>query len=263
MDEQGLTRSDYRVKYQIQESSFNYQLQAGRIGVFHVPESKETSSRVRGVTYVDRAPLLNEEIIASPKYSKDGLLLDNAKVVSLHELAEALGVSRLSKLSSLLHAFSQEEGVDLIHFSCFEGSHQTVWLIGLPRDCEDAFKKWYLERTEVKSQSRKNRASGIVAYQEVNFEILSSLYPYNVVSDLFKDTPDGLYRVSPVKLKEYIANKFREQQREDTIAIYSKGIPVPQWAKKQGVTKAAMYLRLERNREQLLADKDQFMYRED
>ena len=263
MGEKGLTRSEYRVKYQIQDSSFNYQLQAGRIGVFHVPESKELASRVRGVTYVDKSPLTNEEIIASPKYSKDGLLLDNSKLISLHELADILGVGRLSKLSSMLHAFSQEEGIDLIHFSCFEGSQQTVWLVGILRDYEDAFKKWYHEHTEPKNQSRKSRASGIVAYQEVSFEILTSLYPYNVVADLFKESQDDLYRVNPLKLKSYISDKFTKQQREDTSAIYFKGIPVIQWAKKQDITKAAMYLRLERNREQLLADKDQFMFKED
>ena len=163
----------------------------------------------------------------------------------------------------MLHAFSQEEGIDLIHFSCFDGSQQTVWLVGILRDYEDAFKKWYHEHTEPKSQSRKSRASGIVAYQEVSFEILTSLYPYNVVADLFKDAQDDLYKVSPLKLKAYISDKFTKQQREDTNAIYFKGLPVIQWAKKQNITKAAMYLRLERNREQLLADKDQFMFRDD
>ena len=71
--EVGLTRSEYRIKYQIQDSSFNCNLQGGRIGIASKPfREGDVKSRVRGLTYVNRAPLTDQEIIESDKYLKDG-----------------------------------------------------------------------------------------------------------------------------------------------------------------------------------------------
>lgn len=262
--ERGLTRSEYRARYQIQESSFAYHLQGGRIGVASVPggklESPEEKKRLRGVTYIDRAPLSYKEIIKSPKYDKNGIEYPDNKVISLQELGEKLGIGRLSKLSTLVHAFAQEEEVELVHYTCFAETPQTVFLVGLLRGFELPFMKWFESKSENKQQSRKNRSQGVVAYQEVTPEILANFYPYNVVAKVFKDDSEDLYRVSPTKLVTYLKDKTTKQQREDIEAIYFKGIPVVQWAELQGITKAAMYLRLERYTEQFSLDKELYMF---
>lgn len=259
--EVGLTRNKYRNKYQIQESSFNYNLQNGRIGLASKPfQIGEVKSRVRGVTYVDKAPLTNQEIIESDKYLKDGSKIDNSEIISLHELSEVVGLSRLSKLSSLVHAFANAEGIKVLHFTCFPFKEQTVYLIGLSRGLEVPFKKWLEAQNEVKVKSRKNRVSGVVAYQEATPEVLSKLYPYNVVASAFKEFEEDLFRVSPTKLKSYLKDKTTKQMREDIKAIYFKGIPVLQWAEKQGISKAAMYMRLDRYTEQFAKDQEQFMF---
>lgn len=261
VEEAGLTRNEYRNKYQIQESSFSYNLQNGRIGIASKPvRTGEVKSRVRGVTYVNRAPLTDREIIKSDKYLKDGSKIDNSEIISLHELSEVVGLSRLSKLSSLVHAFASAEEIEILHFTCFPVKEQTVYLIGLSRGLEVPFKKWLEAQKEVKVQSRKNRISGVVAYQEVTPEILAKLYPYNVVSSAFKEVEEDLFRVSPAKLKKYLKDKTTKQMRDDIKAIYSKGIPVVQWAEKQGISKAAMYMRLDRYTEQLVRDQEQFMF---
>lgn len=259
--EVGLTRSEYRIKYQIQDSSFNYNLQGGRIGIASKPfREGEVKSRVRGLTYVNRAPLTDQEIIESDKYLKGGSKIENSEIISLHELSEYTGVSRLSKLSSLVHAFASAEGIDVLHFTCFPFKEQTIYLVGLKRGLEVPFKKWLEEQNEVKVQSRKNRLSGVVAYQEATPEVLSKLYPYNVVSNAFKGAEEELFRVSPSKLKKYLKDKTTKQMRDDIKAMYFKGIPVVQWAEKQGISKAAMYMRLDRYTEQFVRDKDQFMF---
>ena len=263
VEEVGLTRSEYRIKYQIQDSSFNYNLQSGRIGIASKPvQTGEVKSRIRGLTYVDRAPLTDQEIIESNKYLEDGSKIDNSEIISLHELAEVTGVTRLSKLSSLVHAFASTEGLDVLHFTCFPLKEQTVYLVGLSRDLEVPFNKWLEAQNEVKVQSRKNRVSGVVAYQEVTPAVLSKLYPYNVVASAFKDSEETLYRVSPMKLKRYLKDKATKQMREDIKAVYSKGIPVLTWAEKQGISKAAMYMRLDRYTEQFAKDQEQFLFGE-
>lgn len=259
--EVGLTRSEYRIKYQIQDSSFNYNLQSGRIGIASKPfQTGEVKSRVRGLTYVNKAPLTDREIIESDKYLEDGSRIDNSEIISLHELAEVTGVTRLSKLSSLVHAFASAEGIDVLHFTCFPFKEQTIYLVGLKRGLEVPFKKWLEAQKEVKVQSRKNRVSGVVAYQEVTPEVLSKLYPYNVVASAFKEFEEDLFRVSPTKLKDYLKDKTTKQLRDDIKAIYFKGIPVLQWAEKQGISKAAMYMRLDRYTEQFAKDQEQFMF---
>ena len=259
--EVGLTRSEYRIKYQIQDSSFNYNLQSGRIGIASKPfQTGEVKSRVRGLTYVNKAPLTDREIIESDKYLEDGSRIDNSEIISLHELAEVTGVTRLSKLSSLVHAFASAEGIDVLHFTCFPFKEQTIYLVGLKRGLEVPFKKWLEVQKEVKVQSRKNRVSGVVAYQEATPEVLSKLYPYNVVASAFKNSENDLFRVSPTKLKAYLKDKTTKQMRDDIKAIYFKGIPVLQWAEKQGISKAAMYMRLDHYTEQFAKDKEQFMF---
>lgn len=261
VEEVGLTRSEYRSKYQIQESSFNYNLQNGRIGLASKPvQTGEVKSRIRGVTYVDRAPLTDQEIIESEKFLKDGSKVENSKIISLHELSEVVGLSRLSKLSSLVHAFASAEGIEVLHFTCFPFKEQTIYLVGLKRGLEVPFKKWLEAQKEVKVQSRKNRVSGVVAYQEATPEVLSKLYPYNVVASAFKEVENDLFRVSPTKLKGYLKDKTTKQMRDDIKAIYFKGIPVVQWAEKQGISKAAMYMRLDRYKEQFAKDQEQFMF---
>lgn len=259
--EVGLTRSEYRIKYQIQDSSFNYNLQSGRIGIASKPfQTGEVKSRVRGLTYVNKAPLTDREIIESDKYLEDGSKIDNSEIISLHELAEVTEVTRLSKLSSLVHAFASAEGIDVLHFTCFPFKEQTIYLVGLKRGLEVPFKKWLQAQKEVKVQSRKNRVSGVVAYQEATPEVLSKLYPYNVVASAFKEFEEDLFRVSPTKLKAYLKDKTTKQMRDDIKAIYFKGIPVVQWAEKQGISKAAMYMRLDRYTEQFAKDQEQFMF---
>ncbi len=259
--EVGLTRSEYRIKYQIQDSSFNYNLQSGRIGIASKPfQTGEVKSRVRGLTYVNKAPLTDREIIESDKYLEDGSKIDNSEIISLHELAEVTGVTRLSKLSSLVHAFASAEGIDVLHFTCFPFKEQTIYLVGLKRGLEVPFKKWLEAQKEVKVQSRKNRISGVVAYQEATPEVLSKLYPYNVVASAFKGSEENLFRVSPAKLKTYLKDKTTKQMRDDIKAIYFKGIPVVQWAEKQGISKAAMYMRLDRYTEQFAKDQEHFMF---
>lgn len=259
--EVGLTRSEYRIKYQIQDSSFNYNLQSGRIGIASKPfQTGEVKSRVRGLTYVNKAPLTDREIIESDKYLEDGSKIDNSDIISLHELAEVTGVTRLSKLSSLVHAFASAEGIDVLHFTCFPFKEQTIYLVGLKRGLEVPFKKWLEAQKEVKVQSRKNRISGVVAYQEATPEVLSKLYPYNVVASAFKGSEENLFRVSPAKLKTYLKDKTTKQMRDDIRAIYFKGIPVVQWAEKQGISKAAMYMRLDRYTEQFAKDQEHFMF---
>lgn len=259
--EVGLTRSEYRIKYQIQDSSFNYNLQSGRIGIASKPfQTGEVKSRVRGLTYVNKAPLTDREIIESDKYLEDGSKIDNSEIISLHELAEVTGVTRLSKLSSLVHAFASAEGIDVLHFTCFPFKEQTIYLVGLKRGLEVPFKKWLEAQKEVKVQSRKNRISGVVAYQEATPEVLSKLYPYNVVASAFKGSEENLFRVSPAKLKTYLKDKTTKQMRDDIRAIYFKGIPVVQWAEKQGISKAAMYMRLDRYTEQFAKDQEHFMF---
>ena len=259
--EVGLTRSEYRIKYQIQDSSFNYNLQSGRIGIASKPfQTGEVKSRVRGLTYVNKAPLTDREIIESDKYLEDGSKIDNSEIISLHELAEVTGVTRLSKLSSLVHAFASAEGIDVLHFTCFPFKEQTIYLVGLKRGLEVPFKKWLEAQKEVKVQSRKNRISGVVAYQEATPEVLSKLYPYNVVVSAFKGSEENLFRVSPAKLKTYLKDKTTKQMRDDIRAIYFKGIPVVQWAEKQGISKAAMYMRLDRYTEQFAKDQEHFMF---
>ena len=259
--EVGLTRSEYRIKYQIQDSSFNYNLQSGRIGIASKPfQTGEVKSRVRGLTYVNKAPLTDREIIESDKYLEDGSKIDNSEIISLHELAEVTGVTRLSKLSSLVHAFASAEGIDVLHFTCFPFKEQTIYLVGLKRGLEVPFKKWLEAQKEVKVQSRKNRISGVVAYQEATSEVLSKLYPYNVVASAFKGSEENLFRVSPAKLKTYLKDKTTKQMRDDIRAIYFKGIPVVQWAEKQGISKAAMYMRLDRYTEQFAKDQEHFMF---
>lgn len=259
--EVGLTRSEYRIKYQIQDSSFNYNLQSGRIGIASKPfQTGEVKSRVRGLTYVNKAPLTDREIIESDKYLEDGSKIDNSEIISLHELAEVTGVIRLSKLSSLVHAFASAEGIDVLHFTCFPFKEQTIYLVGLKRGLEVPFKKWLEAQKEVKVQSRKNRISGVVAYQEATPEVLSKLYPYNVVASAFKGSEENLFRVSPAKLKTYLKDKTTKQMRDDIKAIYFKGIPVVQWAEKQGISKAAMYMRLDRYTEQFAKDQEHFMF---
>jgi hypothetical protein len=259
--EVGLTRSEYRIKYQIQDSSFNYNLQSGRIGIASKPfQTGEVKSRVRGLTYINKAPLTDREIIESDKYLEDGSKIDNSEIISLHELAEVTGVTRLSKLSSLVHAFASAEGIDVLHFTCFPFKEQTIYLVGLKRGLEVPFKKWLQAQKEVKVQSRKNRISGVVAYQEATPEVLSKLYPYNVVASAFKGSEENLFRVSPAKLKTYLKDKTTKQMRDDIRAIYFKGIPVVQWAEKQGISKAAMYMRLDRYTEQFAKDQEHFMF---
>lgn len=173
---------------------------------------------------------------------------------------EDVGLSRLSKLSSLVHAFASAEGIEVLHFTCFPFKEQTVYLFGLSRGFEVPFKKWLEAQNELKVQSRKNRVSGVVAYQEVTPEVLSKLYPYNVVAGAFKDSEEDLFRVSPTKLKAYLKDKTTKQMREDIKAVYFKGIPILTWAEKQGISKAAMYMRLDRYTEQFAKDQEQFMF---
>ena len=128
MSEKGLSRSDYRSRYQIQESTFNYLLQSGKIGLAYVPELKmdekventgKKRTRIRGLRYVDQAPLSDEDVIKSDKYVEGGSENQGASIVSLQELSTELGIGRLSKISVLVHDFARDLGVDLIRLVVF------------------------------------------------------------------------------------------------------------------------------------------------
>lgn len=276
MDEtknKGLSRSDYRSRYQIQESTFNYLLQSGKIGLAYVPELKmdekdestgKRRTRIRGLRYVDQAPLSDEEVIKSDKYVEGSSENQGDSIVSLQELSIELGIGRLSKMSVLVHDFARDLGVELIHYSCFYPIYsQSVLLVGLSRDLKETFLSWWDRKQTSKSTlSRKKRSRALIPFEKVTVEVLSRLYPYNALVDALDTSSEELFRVSPKKFQHYLSQHCTPEVREDIKSIYLDGLPVLKWAEKQGITKAAMYLRLERYAERFAKDKDKFLFGE-
>lgn len=273
MSEKGLSRSDYRSWYQIQESTFNYLLQSGKIGLAYVPELKmdekvestgKKRTRIRGLRYVDQAPLSDEEVIKSAKYVEGSAEDKCESIVSLQELSAELGVGRLSKMSVLVHEFAKDLDIELVRYSCFYPIYpQTVLMIGLSRDLKDAFLAWWDRKQASKTTlSRRKRSRGVAPYEQVSVEILSRMYPYNALVEVLDLESEELFRVSPKKFKEYLNRHCTSELRDDIKALYLDGLPVIKWAEKLGITKAAMYLRLERYAERFAKDKDKFLFGE-
>ena len=272
-ENKGLSRSDYRSRYQIQESTFNYLLQSGKIGLAYVPELKmdekvestgKKRTRIRGLRYVDQAPLSDEEVVKSAKFVEGSSENQGDSIVSLQELSTELGVGRLSKMSVLVHDFARELGVELIRYSCFYPIYsQSVLLVGLSRDLKETFLVWWEKKQVSKSTlSRKKRSRELVPFEEVTVEVLSRLYPYNALVEALDLESEELFRVSPKKFQEYLNRHCTSELRDDIKALYLDGLPVIKWAEKLGITKAAMYLRLERYAERFAKDKDKFLFGE-
>ena len=271
-ENKGLSRSTYRSRYQIQESTFNYLLQGGKIGLAYVPALKkeehsenksEKRTRLRGLRYVDQAPLSDEEVVQSAKYIEGSEEDKKESIVSLQELSVELGVGRLSKMSVLVHEFAKDLDVELVRYSCFYPIYpQTVLMIGLSRDLKEAFLAWWDRRQSSKtSLSRRKRSRGVAPYEKVSVEILSRLYPYNALVQALDLESEELFRVSPKKFETYL-KECSSNLQDDIKALYLDGLPVVKWAEKQGITKAALYLRLERYAEQFAKDKEQFLFGE-
>ena len=273
MSEKGLSRSDYRSRYQIQESTFNYLLQSGKIGLAYVPALKKEKqsenkgkkrTRVRGAKYVDQAPLSDEEVITSAKYVEGSAEGKCESIVSLQELSAELGVGRLSKMSVLVHEFAKDLDIELVRYSCFYPIYpQTVMMVGLSRDLKEAFLAWWDRKQASKTTlSRRKRSRGVAPYEKVSVEIFSRLYPYNALVEALDLESEELFRVSPKKFQEYLNRHCTSELRDDIKALYLDGLPVVKWAEKLGITKAALYLRLERYAEQFAKDKEQFLFGE-
>ena len=269
---EGLTRSEYRVKYQLLDSAFTYHLQKGRIGFAYVPEGSGVKANVngksrkqlRGSRYVDRAPISDLEAKDLPKYTPDGVLLEEGSVLSVFDLVEATGISLVSRIGIKLQKFAEETDYPIVRYSYFEKTFESsALLIGLEKSYEGAFLNWLESQSSKKpTLSRKNRAREVSTYVKVTPEHLATFYPYNAVEDVFKGLGrmEDLYRVSPVKLCAYLESPAEKQMKEDLESIFLKGIPVPTYAKTVGITKTAMYYRLERYREQLTRDRSLYMF---
>ena len=271
-ESKGLSRSIYRARYQIQESTFNYLLQGGKIGLAYVPalkkeEQSETKSkkrtRLRGLRYVDQAPLSDEEVISAAKFIEGSSEDKKESIVSLQELSAELGVGRLSKMSVLVHEFAKDLDIELVRYSCFYPIYpQTVLMVGLSRDLKEAFLAWWDRRQSSKTNlSRRKRSRCVTPYEHVSVEILSRLYPYNALVQALDLESEELFRVSPKKFATYL-KQCSSSLQDDIKALYLDGLPVIKWAEKLGITKAAMYLRLERYAERFAKDKDKFLFGE-
>ena len=133
----------------------------------------------------------------------------------------------------------------------------------MSRDLKETFLVWREKKQAPKSNlSRKKRSRELVPFEEVTVEVLFRLYPYNALVEALDLESEELFRVSPKKFKEYLNRHCTSELRDDIKALYLDGLPVIKWAEKLGITKAAMYLRLERYAERFAKDKDKILFGE-
>lgn len=177
---QGISSAQYRHKYNVSPSSFNYALEKGLIGVYS-DTTVLNNGKVSDIrSYVDQAPILKSDLIGRQKFYQ-GIELTHA--LSCEEIKQQTSFKgSIPKLKELLSNFSLRFPEALLRFTYYPTESVKFTQLGL----DSGYLGDFVDFAQLKINVVESDSDSKVVVRATP-EILKGFYPYNLANQVLVD----------------------------------------------------------------------------